>query len=296
MAGRQRTGRRPLVSVIVVNLNVCEFLRSALTSLQRSLVGIPSEILVVDNASVDNSLQMLRVEFPTIKVIENTNNVGFAKANNQALARARGTYLLLINPDTLVQERTVRSMLKFFEAHADAGIAGCKILNPDGSFQLSCRRSFPSPWVAFTKIVGLSALFPHSRWFGRYNLTYLDEQETYEVDVLSGSFMMLRRTVYEEVGGLDESYFLYGEDIDWCARIKRAGWKIFYSHETSIIHYKGESTRRSDVDQVKLFYEAMDIFIRNYFSNPLIFRLVMRLGIFLSRLAAALTSASRRIP
>jgi hypothetical protein len=153
------------------------------------------------------------------------------------------------------------------------------ILNPDGSFQLPCRRSFPTPWVAFTKISGLSALFPRSRVFGKYNLTYLDPETSYEVDAVSGSFMMITREAYEKVGGLDESFFMYGEDLDWCYRVKKAGFAVSYVHETRIVHYKGESTRRSDIDELRLFYEAMELFVRKHFTRSRVLTLVLRIGI-----------------
>src|SRR5512138_2330859 len=212
------------LSVIIVNYNVRQFLESSLLSIQRALQGMSGEIFVVDNASEDGSVEMVRRKFPGVRCIENRENIGFSRANNIALAQATGDLILLINPDTIVQEDTFRVMKAFFDATPDAGCAGCTILNPDGSFQLPCRRSFPTPWVAFTKIFGLSALFPRSRIFGQYNLTYLDPQKTYRVDAISGSFMMVRRSVVEKVGGLDESFFMYGEDLDWCFRIGEAGY------------------------------------------------------------------------
>lgn len=279
-----KANRQPALqlSVIIVNYNVREFLDHALTSIRKAMKGIRGEVIVVDNASDDGSVEMLRRRYPEVLRIVNSTNLGFAKANNLALRRARGKYLLLINPDTIVQEDTFRVMVRFFEDHPNVGLAGCKILNPDGTFQLACRRSFPTPWVAFTKIVGLSALFPGSKLFGRYNLTYLDPNESYEVDAVSGSFMMLRREVYEQVGGLDEDFFMYGEDLDWCYRIQQAGWKIYYVPQTQIIHYKGESTKRSDIDELKAFYEAMELFVKKHLSSSFLMSLLIRFGIFIS--------------
>ncbi|HEY4611363.1 MAG TPA: glycosyltransferase family 2 protein, partial [Bacteroidota bacterium] len=270
------------LSVIIVNYNVREFLDHSLTSIRKAMKGIRGEILVVDNASDDGSVQMVQRRYPDVALIANKINLGFAKANNLALEKARGNYLLLINPDTVVQEDTFRAMIQFFEDHPDAGLAGCKILNPDGTFQLACRRSFPTPWVAFTKIVGLSSLFPKTKLFGRYNLTYLDPDTIYEVDALSGSFMMLRRDVYERVGGLDEDFFMYGEDLDWCYRVQQAGWKIFYVPTTRIIHYKGESTKRSSIDEIKTFYEAMYLFVQKHFRSSVLLFVLLQFGIFLS--------------
>ncbi|HLF20099.1 MAG TPA: glycosyltransferase [Bacteroidota bacterium] len=283
------------LSIIIVNYNVRDFLHHALISLQKAAKGIRSEIIVVDNASDDGSVEMVRKRFPGVLLIPNKQNLGFAGANNIGLKRARGKFLLLINPDTVVQEDTLRVMLDFFDEYPDAGLAGCKILNPDGSFQLSCRRSFPTPWVALTKITGLSRLFPTSSWFGRYNLTYLNTEETYEVDAVSGSFMMLRRSVFERAGGLDEAFFMYGEDLDWCYRIQKEGWKIYYVHSTQIIHYKGESTKRSSLDEIQTFYEAMHLFVRKHFTSLFPLGLLVRWGIVFTSIGAAVRSSLRPV-
>ena len=274
------------VSVIIVNYNVRQFLENALTSIRRAMEGLEGEVIVVDNASDDGSTEMVKAKFPDVILIENRKNLGFATSNNIALRRARGKYLLLINPDTIVQEDTLRVMLAFFAETPDAGLAGCKILNPDGSLQLACRRTYPTPWVAFTKTFGLSSLFPGSRLFGKYNLTFLNENETYPVDAVSGSFMMVTREVLEAVGGLDESFFMYGEDLDWCYRVTQAGFKVYYVHGTKIVHYKGESTRRSDIDELKHFYGAMQLFVGKHFAGSRTVSLILNLGILLRRAAA----------
>ncbi len=284
------------LSIIVVNYNVRPFLESAIVSIQKAMKGIKGEIFVVDNASDDGSVAMVKSKFPKVVLISCKKNLGFAAANNLALRKSRGTYILLINPDTIVQENTLRTMMDFFEQNHDVGLAGCKILNPDGTLQLACRRSFPTPWVAFTKIVGLSALFPNTKIFGRYNLTYLNPSETYEVDAVSGSFMFLRRAVSEKVGGLDEQFFMYGEDLDWCYRIQQAGWKIFYVHSTQIIHYKGESVKRSDVDELKLFYNAMHLFVRKHMPNPSLGHAILRAGIALRSWIALVVKVSKPLP
>lgn len=267
------------LSIIIVNFNVKAFLQNCLLSVRKSLEDIPSEIIVVDNASDDGSVEIIKKNFPDVKLIELSENLGFSKANNIGLKIAKGEYICLLNPDTIVEEDTFNTMIRFMESHPEAGMAGCKILNPDGTFQLACKRSFPTPWVAFTKIFGLSALFPKSKLFARYNLTYLDENQTYEVDAISGSFMFLRRDVYEKVGGLDESFFMYGEDLDWCFRIKEAGFKIYYVHSTKIIHFKGESTKRSNIDEVKHFYNAMRLFVRKHFSGSFLMELILQFAI-----------------
>lgn len=267
------------LSIIIVNFNVKAFLQNCLLSVRKALEKIPSEIIVVDNASDDGSVEIIKKNFPDVKIIELSENLGFSKANNIGLKIAKGEYICLLNPDTIVEEDTLNTMIRFMESHPEAGMAGCKILNPDGTFQLACRRSFPTPWVAFTKIFGLSALFPKSKLFARYNLTYLDENQTYEVDAISGSFMFLRKDVYEKVGGLDESFFMYGEDLDWCFRIKKAGFKIYYVHSTKIIHFKGESTKRSNIDEVKHFYNAMRLFVRKHFSGSFLMELILQFAI-----------------
>ncbi len=281
------------LSIIIVNYNVREFLDNALVSISKAARDLRHEIFVVDNASDDGSVELVRSKFPTVKLIVNDSNLGFARANNIALQKAKGKYLLLINPDTIVQENTFRVMVDFFEKNPDVGMAGCKILNPNGTLQSACRRSFPTPLIAFTKIVGLSALFPNSRIFSRYNLTYLNPEETYEVDAISGSFMMLRRQVLETVGGLDEEFFMYGEDLDWCYRVQKAGWKVFYVHSTQIIHYKGESTKRSDLDEIRILNQAMHMFVKKHLSNSWFSHSLVRSGIVIRTLFAFLWKAFR---
>ncbi len=288
-------GDGPLVSVIIVNYNVRDLLENCLHSLRLSLADISHEILVVDNNSDDGSAEMLRVSFPDVRLFGNSENVGFARANNIALAVCRGRFILLLNPDTLVQEDTIQTMLGHFACNPKTGMAGCKIITPSGALEPACRRSFPSPWVSFSKLTGLSALFPRSRLFARYNMTFLNEDETYEVDAISGSFMMLRREVYEQVGGLDESYFMYGEDLDWCHRIQSSGWKIMYVHSTRIIHYGGESTRRSSIDSQALFYRAMEVFAHKNLKAKAPTRFLIGLGIRLRQYVSIAGRAAARL-
>lgn len=195
------------LSIIIVNYNVKEFLQNLLQSIEKASANLSVETIIVDNASDDGSIEMLHKNFPQIKLIENKKNVGFGSANNQALEIAKGKYILLLNPDTIVKEDTFSEMIKFFETHPEAGMAGCRVLNPDGTLQLACRRGFPGPWTSFTKVTGLSKIFPKSKFFARYNLTFLDENQTYEVDAISGSFMMLRNEVYKNIGGFDPDFF-----------------------------------------------------------------------------------------
>lgn len=320
VAGQPRSGPSAspgaaLVTVIIVNYNVRELLQQALRSVQRAAAGLQAEIFVVDNDSVDGSVDMLRREFPDVHVIENKQNVGFAAANNQAILASRGKYLLILNPDTIVQEDTLEALVGFMDEHPKAGAAGCKILNPDGSFARESRRAFPTPRVAFYRMTGLSRLFPRSKIFGRYNLSYLPIDETSEVDALSGSCMMVRRAAllgpwpaapspggfqdagaYHGGGLLDEDFFMYGEDLDWCYRIQRAGWKIYYTPATQIIHYKGASTRKSELRYVRLFHGAMLRFADKHLqdSYPRFFLWVLRLAVIFRGLAAAVGHALRR--
>ncbi|MDP2207344.1 MAG: glycosyltransferase, partial [Bacteroidota bacterium] len=277
------------LTVIIVNYNVRSFLENALLSIHKALRNIEGEIFVVDNASDDGSVELVQAKFPDVKLIINQTNLGFAAANNIALTQSSGKYILLINPDTIVQEDTLTSLIEYLENNPQIGLAGCKILNPDGSLQLACRRSIPTPWSAFTKVSGLSALFPNTKLFGKYNLTYLNPNETYEVEAVSGSFMFLRRDVYEQVGKLDESYFMYGEDLDWCYRIIKAGWKVMYYHKTQIIHYKGESTKQSSLDDIKMFYNAMHIFVRKHLNHSTLILFILHLAIVFRSWLASFT-------
>ncbi len=266
------------VAVVIVNYNVCEFLEQALDSVARASAGLTVETFVVDNNSVDGSTAMVRERFPDVRLIANEANVGFGRANNQAIREARGRYLLILNPDTLVQEDTLRTLVAFMDAHPEAGAAGCQILNPDGTFAPESRRAFPTPAVALYRMLGLSRLFPRSRTFGRYNMTHLPLDAVCEVDALSGSCMMVRTAaLYEtrtsdetEAGGaglFDEEFFMYGEDLDWCFRIQQAGWRIYYTPDTQIIHYKGECTRKGELRYVRLFYGAMLQFAEKHFAD-----------------------------
>lgn len=276
------------LSIIIVNYNVKEFIQNLLESIKSASKKISTEVIIVDNASDDGSIELIRQKYPWVKLIVNSRNLGFSKANNLGLKESTGKYLLLLNPDTLVKEDTFEKMIDFFEATPDAGMAGCKLLNTDGTLQLACRRGFPGPWASFTKVTGLSTLFPKSPLFARYNLTYLDENKTYAVDAISGAFMMFKREVYEKTGGLDETFFMYGEDLDLCYRVNKAGYKVYYVHSTEIIHYKGESTKRSNLNEVKVFYEAMHIFVKKYYSGSWFLLLFLRSAIFFREMLAFL--------
>ena len=269
------------LSVIIVNYNVREFLEQAIRSLYQSVNGLHIEIFVVDNNSIDGSVQMVRDRFPEVRVIANEDNVGFSTANNQAIRIARGRHLFILNPDTIVQEDTLTTLVQFMDEHPKAGAVGCKILNPDGTFAPESRRSFPTPAVAFYRMTGLSKLFPKSKTFGRYNLSYLTPDTATEIDALSGSCMVVRKAAVESAGMFDEDFFMYGEDLDWCYRIQEAGWEIHYTPDTQIIHYKGESTKKGELRYVLLFYGAMLRFAEKHFKkrHSFLFRFLLRLGI-----------------
>ena len=285
------------LSVIIVNYNVQYFLEQCLQSVFNASAGLEMEVIVADNDSVDGSLEMLRQKFPRVKLIANQQNLGFSKANNQALAIARGRYCLLLNPDTVVEDDTFHKVIGFMDQHPEAGALGVKMLDGKGNFLPESKRGLPTPQVAFFKIFGLSRLFPKSRLFGKYHLGFLDKDKIHQVEILSGAFMLIRREALEKTGPLDESFFMYGEDIDLSYRILQAGYKNYYFPETRIIHYKGESTRKSSINYVFVFYNAMVIFARKHFSpkNASYFSLLIHLAIYFRALVAIMHRFIKKI-
>lgn len=271
------------ISIIIVSYNVRDFLRQCLRSIKDATKNLITEIFVVDNRSVDGTPDMIRKNYPEIHLIANSENLGFGKANNQALKAARGKYTLFLNPDTIIREDTLTVMTRFLEDHPETGLAGCKILNTDGTLQLACRRSFPRPSVAIPKMLGLSALFPGNSVLAKYNLTYRDPDKSYPVDAVSGSFMFCRSALIQELNGFDDRFFMYGEDLDLCYRVQEAGYHVTYVPDTTIVHYKGESSKSAPFDSLIAFYRAMDQFVRKHFGPGkwLFTVLVLRLGIFL---------------
>ncbi len=254
------------LTVVIVSYNVSHYLLQCLDSLGSALRGVDSEVIVVDNHSRDDSVALVREFHPEVKVIENIHNLGFSKANNIALRQARGEYALLLNPDTIVADNTISDCLAFLDRHPDAGAAGVMMLNADGTVAPESRRGVPTPMTSFYKLSGLCKLFPRSRRFGRYYLGHLSWQSPQQIDIVSGAFCMLRRSVLQSVGLLDEDYFMYGEDIDLSYRILKHGatnWYLPYH----ILHYKGESTQKSSFRYVHVFYQAMLIFFRKHFAN-----------------------------
>lgn len=255
------------LSVVIVNYNVRYFLEQCLLSVQRAAHGIETEVIVVDNNSGDGSVDYIRSKFPTVNVIANKDNPGFSKANNQAIAIAKGKYILILNPDTVVAEDTFQICMQFMESHADAGALGVRMVDGKGIFLPESKRALPTPEVAFYKMFGLASIFKHSRRFGRYHLSYLPETETHAVDILSGAFMFFRKEVLDQIGYFDETFFMYGEDIDLSYRVLLGGYKNYYLADTTIIHYKGESTKKGSLNYVRVFYQAMIIFARKHFAS-----------------------------
>jgi len=271
------------LSVIIVNYNVEHFLEQCLLSVQKASKEIEAEVFVIDNNSIDGSLAMIKEKFPEVITIANKENVGFSKANNQGIKLAKGELVLLLNPDTIVEEDTFTKCIKFMEDHEDAGGLGVKMIDGKGKFLPESKRGLPTPSVAFYKIFGFSALFPRSRKMGKYHLGYLSKDENHEIQILSGAYMLIRKKVLDKVGLLDENFFMYGEDIDLSYRIIQGGYKNYYFSETSIIHYKGESTKKSSVNYVFVFYNAMIIFAKKHFSakNAKLFSFFINIAIYL---------------
>ncbi len=270
------------LSIVIVNYNVKHFLGQCLNSVKRGIEHLDTEVFVVDNASSDGSCDMVREMFPWVTLIASPVNLGFSKGNNLAIEKASGQYVLLLNPDTVVAEDTFDKCIEFMDGNPDAGALGVRMIDGKGNFLPESKRGLPTPSVAFCKTFGLSKIFPKSKTFNRYHLGFLPEHETNEVEILSGAFMLMRKAALDKTGLLDETFFMYGEDIDLSYRIIKAGYKNFYFAGTTIIHYKGESTRKGSLNYVKVFYNAMIIFARKHFSGNQsgLFSLFINLAIF----------------
>lgn len=263
------------LGIVIASYNTCDLLRACLRSVYASRGDLSFEICVVDNASSDGSAGMVAAEFPQAQLIANDENVGYPAANNQGL-RALGfsaeaesseapSFALLLNSDTELPPSALQKMLGFMAEHADAGAAGPKLVLPDGSLDLACRRSFPTPEVSFYRMAGLSRLFPRNRRFGQYNLTYLNPDQVSEVDSVVGAFMLVRAEAIQQVGLMDEHFFMYGEDLDWAYRIRAAGWRVYYNPAVTVLHVKKASTRQNPRARVE-FYRAMSIFYRKHYA------------------------------
>lgn len=286
------------LSIVIVSFNTKELLRECLESIYKNTKDLSFEIVVVDNNSKDGSSEMVSKEFKDVVLIENKENLGFSKANNVGVKKTSGTYVLFLNSDTLVYKETLKTMVEFMDKEKNAGAATCKLTLPTGQIDDASHRGFPTPWNSFSHFSGLSKVFPKSKLFGGYNLTYLDLNKTHEIDALAGAFMLVRRRAGEEVNWWDEDYFFYGEDLDFCYMLKKKGWKIYFVPEVSIFHYKGvsggikkiskdvstadETTKnRATTERFK----AMRIFYKKHYENeyPFIVNKLVYLGIFLKQ-------------
>lgn len=267
------------LGIVVVNYHTCGLLHACLRSLQASTGDVSFGVCVVDNASTDGSGKMVEERFPDVHLIQNAANLGYPRANNQGLRHfgfsngvdhpvrpAAPRFALLLNPDTEVPDRALADLVRFLEAHPDAGVVGPKLVLPSGELDLACRRSFPTPTVSLYRFLGLSRVFPHSPRFGKYNLTYLDPDSEAEVDSVVGACMMVRAEAIQQAGLLDETFFMYGEDLDWAFRIKAAGWKVLYNPAVIVKHVKRASSRQSRRAQVE-FYRAMKIFYEKHYAK-----------------------------
>jgi GT2 family glycosyltransferase len=272
------------LSVVIVSYNVRDYLENCLQSVSRALEGIEGEVFVVDNHSDDDSVETVRAQYPWVRLIENQENMGFSRANNIAIREARGEYVLLLNPDTIVEEATLREVLRFMEEHPKAGGAGVMMHNADGSLAPESRRALPTPWVSCLKMLGFTK---------RYYMSHLPWDQPSRIEVISGAFCFLRKKALDEVGLLDEDFFMYGEDIDLSYRLMKGGWENWYL-PYPITHFKGKSTQKSDYRYVHIFYKAMLIFFRKHYSHlSLFYALPVKMAIYF-RAAIALTDILRK--
>lgn len=252
------------LSVIIVNYNVKYFLEQCLYSVEKALLNIDAQIIVIDNNSSDGSKAFLTDKFPLVYFIWSKENLGFSKANNIGLAKATGKYILFLNPDTLVAEDCFEKCIGFFETHQNVGALGIRMIDGGGKFLKESKRGFPSLFPSLFKLFALTSLLPTSKIFARYYLGNLSENENHTVDVLSGAFMLIEKKVLDKIGGFDEDFFMYGEDIDLSYRVQNAGYKNYYFSQTTIIHFKGESTKKGNLKYVQLFYGAMNLFLQKH--------------------------------
>ncbi len=285
------------ISVVIVNFNVRYLLEQCLLSLRRGIESLKLQIIVVDNASSDNSINYLKERFPEVEFVALAENMGFAKANNIGLAKCIGEYILILNPDTVLVEDTLPKLTDFLKSNPSCGLVTPKLIRKDGALDLACRRALPTPWVAFSRISGLSNIFPKSKLFSQYNLTYLDCDQPARIGSLTGAFMLMPSEVYRKVGGFDEQFFMYGEDIDFCARAAQAGYEIHYRPEATAIHYRGESTRRSSLDRTDVFYNAMLLYARKHYrgGSKKIGLPLLQTGIFFAKAGSQILQGSRLI-
>jgi GT2 family glycosyltransferase len=267
------------LSVVILNYNVRYFLEQCVLSVQEAISEIDGEIIVVDNNSDDDSCLMMKNRFPEVLLIENKENSGFPRGNNIGVEQAKGKYICILNPDTVVAKDTFVKILAFAEKQTNLGIVGCKLIDGTGNFLPESKRGIPTPWVAFTKILGLYKIFPNQKIFNQYYAQHLSENQTGKVDILVGAFMVMERNLYLEIGGFDEACFMYADDIDLSYSVLQKHRNNYYFHETSVIHYKGESTVK-DEKYMKRFQQAMEFFYQKHFKRSLFFSVFIKIGIF----------------
>lgn len=283
------------LSVIIVNYNVKYFLEQCLYSVSKACAKIDAEIIVVDNYSTDGSRNYLQPKFPSVNFIWNTANSGFSCANNMGLKKAKGRYVVFLNPDTIIAEDSLEKSIAFFHDHPDCGALGVRMIDGSGKYLKESKRSFPSPAAGFFKMTGLAALFPGSKLFAAYYAGHLPDKENNQIDVLAGAFMMAGRDILEKLNGFDESYFMYGEDIDLSYRIRQAGYKNFYFAGTTIIHFKGESTQKNSRNYIRHFYGAMTTFVNKHYRQRRLLLSFMKLSIWFSKLLATILYSLKKM-
>lgn len=281
-------------SIIIVSYNTKDILRNCLSSIYIHGKDMSPEIIVVDNASSDGSAEMVEKEFPDVILLTNANNEGFSKANNIGVGKSTGEYVLFLNSDTEIKSNSLQELLTVMEENPQVGAATCKVLLPNGKLDDACHRGFPTPWNSFCHFTALSKLFPKSELFGGYSLTYLDTNLPHEIDACAGAFMLVRRKAGEDAGWWDEDYFWYGDDLDFCYRLKQLGWKVYYYPFVSILHYKGVSggikeiskeltlaTKETKRMATKARFDAMRIFYKKHYekNNPYVLNITVRLAI-----------------
>lgn len=280
------------LSVVILNYNVRYFLEQCVQSVEKAIQNLDAEIVVVDNNSPDDSCDMIKAKFPNVILIENKENSGFPKGNNIGVEKAKGEYICILNPDTVVAEDTFEKILAFAKSKQDMGIVGCKLIDGTGNFLPESKRGIPTPFVAFTKVAGLYKL---SNAFGKYYASHISENQTGKVEILVGAFMVMKKQTYLEVGGFDEDCFMYSDDIDLSYMVLKTGKSNYYFHETSVIHYKGESTIRDGL-YMKRFREAMDFFYRKHFRVSVLFDVFMKAGAYFFMLAKKNKAVAEKIP
>ncbi|WP_410770740.1 glycosyltransferase family 2 protein [Fontibacillus sp. BL9] len=290
------------LSIVIVNYNTRQLTLDCLQSVFASETKYEFEVLVVDNHSHDDSVERIRTEYPQVALIVNEKNTGFSHANNQAMKTSAGRYILLLNSDTIIHKDTLEIMLSFMDSHPEVGASGCKVILPDGSLDKACKRGFPTPSASFYYAFGFSKRFPNNPRFNQYQLSYLDPDEEYPIDCLVGAFMMVRRETINQVGMLDEDFFMYAEDTDWCYRIKEAGWVNYYYPRTTIVHYKGGSAPRRPLKIIYEFHRSMVLFYNKHYRkkyNPLVSTAIYAgIGVqfALAMVKSALTFSTKKKP